>query len=77
MPIPDISEIESPVSDQRHPSRRNATANANLRPEAELMATKKSCWSGYEKRGTKKKGGKTVNNCVLRALKERRNSFVS
>ena len=27
-------------------------------------ATKQSCWKGYEKRGTKTKGGKTVNNCV-------------
>jgi hypothetical protein len=25
---------------------------------------KKDCWDGYEKKGTKKKGGKTVNNCV-------------
>lgn len=24
----------------------------------------KSCWKGYKKEGTKKKGGKTVNNCV-------------
>ena len=24
----------------------------------------KACWKGYEKKGTKKKGGKTVNNCV-------------
>jgi hypothetical protein len=24
----------------------------------------KSCWDGYKKEGTKKKGGKTVNNCV-------------
>jgi hypothetical protein len=23
-----------------------------------------SCWTGYVKKGTKKKGGKTVNNCV-------------
>ena len=23
-----------------------------------------SCWTGYVKQGTKKKGGKTVNNCV-------------
>ena len=22
------------------------------------------CWRGYIKQGTKKKGGKTVNNCV-------------
>jgi hypothetical protein len=25
---------------------------------------KVSCWTGYVKKGTKKKGGKTVNNCV-------------
>ena len=24
----------------------------------------KACWDGYELRGTKKKGGKTVDNCV-------------
>jgi hypothetical protein len=24
----------------------------------------KDCWDGYKKKGTKKKGGKTVNNCV-------------
>ena len=23
-----------------------------------------SCWTGYVKKGTKKKGGRTVNNCV-------------
>ena len=30
------------------------------------MATAKkiSCWKGYAKQGTKKKGSKTVNNCV-------------
>ena len=22
------------------------------------------CWTGYVKKGTKKKGGRTVNNCV-------------
>ena len=22
------------------------------------------CWKGYVKKGTKKKGGKTVNNCI-------------
>jgi hypothetical protein len=25
---------------------------------------KVKCWTGYVKKGTKKKGGKTVNNCV-------------
>jgi hypothetical protein len=24
----------------------------------------KACWKGYELRGTKKKGGRTVDNCV-------------
>ena len=24
----------------------------------------KACWKGYTLRGTKKKGGKTVDNCV-------------
>ena len=30
-----------------------------------MSAPKKiSCWKGYVKQGTKKKGNKTVNNCV-------------
>jgi hypothetical protein len=30
-----------------------------------MAAPKKiSCWTGYVKKGTKKKGGKIVNNCV-------------
>jgi hypothetical protein len=28
-----------------------------------------SCWTGYVKKGTKKKGGKTVNNCVKKTMK--------
>lgn len=44
-----------------------------LETEPEKMGYKKynsfeedeqSCWKGYKKQGTKKKGGKTVNNCV-------------
>ena len=35
------------------------------------MATAKSCWKGYEKRGTKQKGGKTVNNCVKKGTKKK------
>ena len=26
--------------------------------------SKKNCWPGYEKRGTKIKNGRRVNNCV-------------
>lgn len=29
---------------------------------------KKACWKGYEKKGTKKKGDKTVNNCVKESV---------
>jgi hypothetical protein len=38
------------------------------------MAAKKKtpCWTGYEKRGTKKKGGKTVNNCVRKGSKSKK-----
>ncbi len=28
----------------------------------------KACWKGYKKQGTKKKGGKTVNNCVKESI---------
>lgn len=35
------------------------------KPKAEDKDDNKSpCWDGYHKEGTKKKGGKTVNNCV-------------
>jgi hypothetical protein len=33
-------------------------------------AKKISCWKGYIKQGTKKKGGKTVNNCVKASKKK-------
>lgn len=28
------------------------------------MKKKKPCWPGWEKKGTKMKGGRVVNNCV-------------
>lgn len=31
---------------------------------------KVKCWTGYVKKGTKKKGGKTVNNCVKKNSKK-------
>ncbi len=37
-----------------------------------METTKKStCWSGYEKEGTKKKDGKTVPNCVKKSAKKK------
>jgi hypothetical protein len=35
-----------------------------LKDEKNDEDEEKACWKGYEKKGTKKKGGKTVNNCV-------------
>ena len=40
--------------------------------EGLILATNKSCWKGYEKRGTKQKGGKTVNNCVKKGTKKKK-----
>ena len=43
---------------------------ASYEPEGELVEGKKkgldgkACWDGYKLSGTKKKGGKTVDNCV-------------
>jgi hypothetical protein len=31
---------------------------------------KVKCWTGYVKKGTKKKSGKTVNNCVKKVMKD-------
>ena len=33
-------------------------------PQAQPLEESKKCWPGYEKKGTKKMFGKTVNNCV-------------
>jgi hypothetical protein len=30
----------------------------------------KACWKGYKKQGTKKKGDKTVNNCVKESIEK-------
>ena len=31
----------------------------------------KACWDGYKRMGTKKKGGKTVDNCVPMSAAEK------
>jgi len=37
---------------------------AGKTPKMAKGGTAKSCWPGYEKKGTKKMYGKTYNNCV-------------
>jgi hypothetical protein len=36
----------------------------------------RACWKGYKKQGTKKKGGKTVNNCVKESISRFVNSII-
>jgi len=36
----------------------------NKKPKMKSGGTAKSCWPGYEKKGTKTMYGKTYNNCV-------------
>jgi hypothetical protein len=40
----------------------------NYKPQSSFKKAKgidgKACWKGYKLQGTKKKGGKTVDNCV-------------
>ena len=51
-------------------SKRVFTMQNSYKPEGELVEGKKKgldgkeCWDGYKLAGTKKKGGKTVDNCV-------------
>jgi hypothetical protein len=37
---------------------------AGKKPKMKAGGSAKSCWPGYEKKGTKKMYGKTYNNCV-------------
>lgn len=41
--------------------------------EESIKELKKSCWKGYEAVGVKKKGGRTVPNCVPKAKKKTEN----
>ena len=45
--------------------------NYNITPDGALkkMKKKKPCWKGYMMVGTKKKGGRTVPNCVPKKKK--------
>jgi len=43
---------------------KNPTRKTAKQIRGEESNEEKSCWKGYTKRGTKKKGGKDVNNCV-------------
>jgi ribosomal protein S21 len=48
---------------QKH-KRKKGKGSYERKKGVEENQEKKDCWKGYKKDGTKKKGGKTVNNCV-------------
>lgn len=43
--------------------KKAASSNAKPKKAAEKKASD-PCWNGYEQKGTKKKAGKVVPNCV-------------
>src|SRR6056300_1515996 len=62
----------------KSPQKDKTTGKTSMQPHAKIGATAdtfrkeekqkgvdgKVCWKGYKRMGTKKKGGKTVDNCV-------------
>jgi hypothetical protein len=57
------TKTEKPKKGKGSYNRGNAFDEDNEEANQE-DEEKKACWKGYKKQGTKKKGGKTVNNCV-------------
>jgi len=53
-----ISSVRNYMQGQQH--RMQSSGNI----EEEIKGLKEACWSGYIAKGTKKKGGRTVPNCV-------------
>jgi len=51
-------KVENLCSDCGYPNWRN------VKEEKQKGVDGKVCWKGYKRMGTKKKGGKTVDNCV-------------
>ncbi len=46
------------------PKKKKKKKKKVRKPEEAEQRLDDKCWDGYEKRGTKMKGGKRVNNCV-------------
>jgi len=45
-------------------TKKVASKKATSKKKAASKKTSNPCWDGYKQIGTKKKGGKTVPNCV-------------
>jgi len=57
--IPDIKGAITPVPNGPLIKKKGPFKGSGLKNGGKIK-----CWTGYVKKGTKKKGGKTVNNCV-------------
>jgi hypothetical protein len=57
----------APATKVEKPKKGKGSFERNKRIPEEAEE-KKDCWDGYKKQGTKKKGGRTVNNCVKESV---------
>ena len=70
-------DAENPKTRKKYPERQTPEYKANWKKQQKASMTNppireekkkgldgKECWDGYKLQGTKKKGGKTVDNCV-------------
>jgi hypothetical protein len=65
-------DAENPKTRKKYPERQTPEYKANFKSKSKKVFGEekqkgvdgKVCWKGYKRMGTKKKGGKTVDNCV-------------
>ena len=56
--------MTNPSSTLLTTGNNNMKINEIILEEKQKGVDGKVCWDGYKRMGTKKKGGKTVDNCV-------------
>jgi hypothetical protein len=56
--------LESKLAEKSNCSECGNPSYTTLPEEKQKGVDGKVCWKGYKRMGTKKKGGKTVDNCV-------------
>jgi len=59
-----MAESSEKVSYKESLSNALESKKKTLETEKQKGVDGKACWKGYKRMGTKKKGGKTVDNCV-------------
>jgi hypothetical protein len=59
-----ISSVRNYMQGQQHRMQSSSMHDQLVAEEKKSNEIKEACWSGYVAKGTKKKGGRTVPNCV-------------